>query len=186
MYTNQVKALNKYEKEKADTIAAEAKLQRLGYVDYVTNLTHEQQEYLKNNPIQNFLPWFPVWSANSVTTSGRPVFNASMPTTTGNSMNSLLPNGTNNMNALVEIVIRWAMHPVAIHTDIQQMYNRVVLREEYWCFQRYIWEETLDPLKMPSEKVVKSIIYGVCSSGNQAEKALRMTAEFSKDTHPEV
>ena len=33
---------------------------------------------------------------------------------------------------------------------------------------------------------MKSILYGVRSSGNQAEKALRMTADFSKDTHPEV
>ena len=186
MYTKQVKALSKCEKDREDTIAAEAKLQRLGYVDYVSNLTPEQQDHFKNNPIQNFLPWFPVWSTNSVTTSCRPVFNASMPTATGSSMNDLLPAGTNNMNSLVEIVIRWSMHSVAIHTDIQQMYNSIVLKENYWCFQRYIWEETLDPLKIPVEKFVSSIIYGVRSSGNQAEKALRMTADMAKDTHPEI
>ena len=73
-----------------------------------------------------------------------------------------------------------------MHTDVKQLYNRIQLKEEYWCFQRYIWEENLDPSKIPDEKVIKTIIYGVRPSGNQAERGMRMTADKSKETHPEI
>ena len=144
LYQRRVTALSKSEKDKDDVITAEKKLQNLGYVDYVKNLSPKLQKMLSESPIQNFLPWFPVWSSNSVTTSCRPVFHGSLATATGYSLNSILPKGINNLNVLVEIVIRWGMYLVAMHTDVKQLYNRIILKEEYWCFQRYIWEENLD------------------------------------------
>ena len=186
IYMKRVKQINKCEQDRLDTIASEAKLQLLGYVQYVRNLTPKQQQMLKDSPIQNFITWFPVWSLNSVTTSCRPVFDASLPTPSGDSLNSILAKGTNNMNRLVEIVIRWSMYTVALHTDVKQMYNRIQLKEEYWCFQRYVWQEDLDPSIIPEEKVVMTPIFGVISSGYQAERGLRMTADMFKESHPEV
>lgn len=66
------------------------------------------------------------------------------------------------------------------------MYNTVKLREQDWCFQRYIWEKDLDSTKIPEEKVVKTLIYGVKSSGNQSEQGLRETAKLSQNEFPEV
>ena len=40
--------------------------------------------------------------------------------------------------------------------------------------------------KLPDEKVIKTLIYGVKSSGNQSEKRLRETARISADEYPEV
>ena len=62
----------------------------------------------------------------------------------------------------------------------------VKLRQEDWCLQRYLFQEELDPSKPSEEKVLKSIIYGVTSSGNQAQRGLRLTAELSKDEFPEA
>ena len=70
------------------------------------------------------------------------------------------------MNKLQEIVIRWTIHEVGFHSDIQKMYNCVKLREEDWCLQRYIWEDELNPNNIPVEKIIKTLIYGVKSSGN--------------------
>ena len=44
----------------------------------------------------------------------------------------------------------------------------------------------LEPSKVPDEKVIKTLIYGVRSSGNQAETGLRKTADISKNEYPEV
>ena len=184
VYYRIVQNLAKCEKDKKDTIEAEGKLQRLGYVDFVSNLTPEQQLMLKESPFQNYLPWFVVWNTNSVTTTCRPVFHGSMNTPSGFSMNSLLAKGKNNMNKLVEIVIRWSMHAIAIHTDVKQLYNRIILKEDNWCFQRYIWQNELDPTKLPVEKVIKTVIYGIRSSGNQAERGVRMTADEKETSHP--
>ena len=185
-YNQQVKKLNQNPQDKKDVIESEAKLQQLGHVEFVKNLTAEQQEMLRNNPIQNFIPWRAVWNGNSISTPCRIVFDASQPTSSGVSLNDILAKGKNNMNKLVEIVIRWSSHKAAFHTDIKKMYNSVQLREEHWCLQRYIWQNELDKGKLPEEKVIKTLIYGIRSSGNQSERGLRQTAKLSAEEYPEV
>ena len=114
------------------------------------------------------------------------MFDASQATDSGYSLNDILAKGRNSMNRLQEIVIRWSIHKVAYHTDIKTMYNRIKLREQFWCLQRYIFHEDLDPRKIPEEKIIKTLIYGVKCSGNIAELAIRETAELSKEEYPEV
>ena len=75
----------------------------------------------------------------------------------------ILAKERNNMNKLLELVIRWYIHKVAFDTDIQKMYNSIKLHEQNWCLQRYIWQQGLDPTKIPEEKVIKTLIYGVQS-----------------------
>ena len=186
VFNQQLKKLNKNQKDKDDVIKSEEKLQKLGHVDYVKNLSLELQEMLRNNKIQNFIPWRAVWKETSISTPCRVVFDASQATSSGFSLNDILAKGRNNMNKLVEIVIRWYTHQFAFHTDVQKMYNSVKLQEEDWCLQRYIWQENLDPTKIPEEKVIKTLIYGVKSSGNQAEYGLRETARLSKEDYPEI
>ena len=185
-FNQQLKKLDKNPKDKDDVIKSEQKLQQLGHVDYVKNLSVEMQHQLLNNPIQNFIPWRAVWKDNSLSTPCRIVFDASQVTDTGFSLNDMLAKGRNNMNKLQEILIRWSIHPVAFHTDVTKMYNTVKLEDKNWCFQRYIWQENLDSKKIPEEKVIKTLIYGVKSSGNQAERGLRETARLSKEEYPEV
>ena len=78
------------------------------------------------------------------------------------------------------------MHMIAIHSDIRKMYNSIRLAEKHWCFQRYAWQRDLDASKIPKEKVIKTLIYGIRSSGNQAECGLRAIAKLFKDEYPEV
>ena len=186
VFNQQVKKLNKSPQDKLDVIKSESKLQALGHVDYLSNLSNHQQLMLQNSKIQNYIPWRAVWKDNSLSTPCRLVFDASQPTDTGYSLNNLLAKGRNNMNKLQEIILRWFIHKVAYHTDVQKMYNSVQLREVDWCFQRYIWEDNLDPSKIPQEKVIKTLIYGVKSSGNQAEQGLRETATLSQKQYPEI
>ena len=122
----------------------------------------------------------------SVSTPVRPVFNASMPTPSGESINDILAKGSNSMNKLIEIFLRWRTHMVSYHNDVNTMYNQVELEEAYWVMQRYWWHPDLDPDESPVEKFVKSIIYGCRSSGNQAEYAIRLVASMFKDEFPEV
>ena len=186
IYNQQIKKLDKNPVDKAEIIASESKLQQLGFVDYVDDLTLNQQEILRNSPSQNFIPWRAVWKTTSVSTPCRVVFDASHPTSTGFSLNDILAKGKNNLNKLQEILIRFSTHHVGIHSDIRKMYNTIKLDENHWCYQRYVWQEDLDPRKQPREKVIKTLIYGVRSSGNQAEHGLRTISNIFKDQFPEV
>ena len=187
-YHQQLKKLNKPEnaQDKLDILDSEMKLQQLGFVEYLKNLPPENQTSLMNHQIQHYIPWRAVWKTNSVSTPCRIVYDASQSTSSGYSLNDLLAKGRNNLNRLQEIVIRWTMRRVAIHTDIKKMYNTIKLQEEDWCFQRYIWQKELDPREIPEEKIIKTLIYGVKSSGNQAEYGLRQVAELSRSQYPEV
>lgn len=186
IYQQQIKKLNNNIKDKEDVIKSEGKLQALGHVEFVSNLSSEQQKRLNENVIQNYIPWRAVWKQNSVSTPCRLVFDASQVTATGYSLNDILAKGRNGMNKLQEIFIRWSMYRVGYHTDVQKMYNSVKLHEDHWCFQRYLWDNQLNPNNSPVEKVIKTLIYGVRSSGNQAERGLRKTATLSQDTYPEI
>ena len=180
VFNQQMKKLSKNQKDKDDVIQSENKLQSLGHVDYIKNLSEEMQIKLKNSPVQNFIPWRTVWKDNSLSTPCRLVFDASQIADSGFSLNNLLAKGKNNMNKLQEIIIRWSIHKAAFHADIKKMYNSVRLHEKDWCCQRYIWQEQLDSNKIPEEKIINTLIYGVKSSGNQAERGLRETAKLSQ------
>ena len=183
VFNSQIKRLNKSEKDLEDALAAEGKLQLLGYVEWLHNLDQETQDMILNALVRYFIPWHMVHSG-SVTTPVRPVFNASAKTSSGYSLNDLLPKGTNNMNNLVEILIRWMIKQYAYHTDVRKMYNSVNLRKEFWRYQLYWWSENLGLNEKALIKVIMTCIYGVKSSGNQAERALRLVAEKMSGKYP--
>ena len=187
IYDGQLKQLGKRDPEdKQDGILSERTLQDLGYVDYLDNLTPEQQKKILSSKVKYFIPWRLVWNPNSNTTKCRLVYDASHPTSTGFSLNSLLAKGKNNMNKLIDLAIRWGVREHGFHTDVRKMYNSIALDEDHWCYQLYLWQEKLDVAQEPRIKVVKTAIYGVTSSGNQAERGLRETGKLMADEYPRV
>ena len=185
VYNSVTKALSKDPKGREDTIKAEGKLHSLGYVEWLDNLSEEDREMILNAIVKYFIPWRVVWSS-SISTPVRPVFDASQRGPNGCSLNDILAKGSNNMNNLVQILLRWITHIWAYHTDIRTMYNRVKLLKPFWCYQLYLWEKDLDPSKEPLIKVIMTLIYGVRSSGNQAERAIRLTAEKNAEEFPKA
>ena len=186
IYNQQLKKLNQNPVDKSEILESESKMQQLGFVDYVENLTSEQQDMLQKSPAQNFIPWRVVWKTTSVSTPCRVVFDASHPTPSGYSLNDILAKGKNGLKKLQEILIRFSIHHVGIHSDVRKMYNTIKLNENYWGYQRYVWQENLDAQKIPSEKIIKTLIYGVRSSGNQSEHGLRSISSMFNNQYPEV
>ena len=88
------------------------------------------------------------------------------------------------MNKLIQIFVRWLTNACGFITDVQKLYNTVKLAEKHWCYQLFLWNDELDPSKEPQIGVITTLIYGVKSSGNQAEYALRATADLFKDEYP--
>ena len=183
VFDSVVKKLAKNDVDRKAVIEAEEKLQRLGFVDWVENLSDDDQKLIYEAPVQYYIPWRVVWS-DSLSTPVRPVFDASMRPSSGNSLNEILAKGTNNMNNLQQIIIRWLGKPFAYHADVSKCYNGVKLDKKHWRFQMYLFERDLDPQKEPKPKVVETVIYGVRSSGNQAERALRLTADTYETEFP--
>ena len=183
VFDSQVKNLSKSEKDRLDTLASEQKLQDLGYVDWLHNIAEEDRNSILNSLVRYFIPWRVVWS-KSLSTPIRTVFDASSKTISGYSLNDLLPEGVNTMNNLIQIILRWSICVFGYHTDVRKMYNSIRMKKEFWRFQLYWWSSTLKPGDEPLIKVIKTAIYGVKCSGNQAERALRMLAEMMAEEYP--
>ena len=90
----------------------------------------------------------------------------------------------NKLNKLLKIVLHWSKHRIGFDLDMKKMYNTIQLRQEDWCLQRNIWQRDLDKSKIPEEKIIKTLIYGVKSSGNQAQRGLRETTKFFAKEYP--
>ena len=178
-----MRGLNKRPEDKSAALLSESKLQDLGFVDYFDNLPQEIQNDIRCK-VRYFIPWRIVFNENSVSTPCRLVFDASASPQGQCSLNSLLCKGRNNLNNLVMIMIRWVCCPFAFHTDISKMYNTIYLDRKHWRYQLYFWEGELKVGIAPRIKVIKTNIYGIRSSGNLAEYALRKTAELTKVEYP--
>ena len=129
VYTRITKSLQNSQSDKEAVLKAFNKLISRGYASATTDLSEEQQEMLKKSDIQNFIPWTVVHKESSISTPVRPVFNASLPTPSGYSLNDILAKGINGLNKLQEIVIRWGMHAFGFHCDVTSMYNNIKLDE---------------------------------------------------------
>ena len=169
--------------DKEDVLKAEKKLHDLGFVEYIENLTNEEQAKNISSPLLHILPWRAVWNTNSISTPCRPVFDGSCPTNTCFSLNDVLAKRKNTMNKLLEVVIRWLIRRCAYHTDLQIMYNRVLPEPEHWCYQLYYFHSELDLEENPKLNVIKTLRYGIKSSGNQAGRGIRETADLQKDEY---
>ena len=78
------------------------------------------------------------------------------------------------------------MHRVGFHPDVQKMYNSVNYVRNTGVFRDTYGNQISIQLSYPKKKVIKTLIYGVKSSGNQAERGLRETAQICQDEYPEV
>ena len=185
IYQSIVKTLaNKPERKKA-ALESEGKLQRLGYVEWFENLDPEVREMILNS-FRYFITWRLVFNENSLSTPCRVVFDASCSPKGGCSLNMLLAKGTNNMNKLISILIRWFIQKIGFHTDIAKMYNGIGLDKKHWRYQLYFWDDQLREGVAPRWKVILTAIYGVISSGNVAECAVRKIAEMLQSEFPKA
>ena len=135
VFKTQIKILNANVKDKRSVLDFEQKLQDLGYVEYVENLSEPERDLIMNSPIKYFIPWRPVWKLDSISTPCRLAFDATMSTKGACGLNSILAKGANSLNNLQTITLRWTTHHHAFHTDVQKMYNRVLLDPAHWCSQ---------------------------------------------------
>ena len=64
-----------------------------------------------------------------------------------------------------------------------KLYNTVRLIVVHWCYQLFLWENELN-INVKTFVCVIRTLYGERTSGNQAERTIRETADLFKDKYP--
>ena len=174
---SQIRIACKREDGAALVVRSHEKLRSRGFVQRIDSLPPEERAAAKESGY--YIPWRTVESG-SLSTPLRMVFDASSKTSSGFSLNCTLAKGTNMLADMIKLLVRFRVGPFAFSADISMAYNCVKLAVEHLRYHKYLWVEDLDPNGDIVEMVVRTLIYGVKSAGNQTMVAFQVTAEEGK------
>lgn len=130
-----------------------------------------------------YLPHHPVYK-KSTTTKVRPVFNASMKTTNGKSLNDILITGPRLQEELFSILARFRTHKIGFSADIEKMYLHVNLDEQDCDCQRIIWrKDSTEPLQ---DYELTTVTFGLNCSPFLAVAVVQHHAKQESSKWPEA
>ena len=114
------------------------------------------------------MPVHVVYKQSSTTTKIRAVFNASAMSGTGVSLNDTLQVGPTVHSSLLDVLIRFRNHRIAITADVSKMYRAVGLTEEDKDFHRFLWRS--DPKETVVDYRMTQATIGVAAANMAAQQ----------------
>lgn len=110
------------------------------------------------------------------------MFDGSLVTTNGKSLNDMLVVGPTIQSNIVTIIINWRFHRIAVTADVQQMYLQVLVDQRDVEFQRIIWRDTpSDPLQ---DFGLNRLTFGTSCAPYQAIRTVKQLAEIERFNYP--
>ena len=117
-----------------------------------------------NKCLGHYIPHHPVYKDSS-TTPIRIVYECSCSQRQEPSLNDCLDTGPCLMNDLVEILIRFRLHPIALVSDIDKAFLNVQLEESDRDYTKFLWlTDTEDPDSEFKTYRFKAVLFGSVSS----------------------
>jgi len=174
----QLRIYEKHPEMREDTLRSHQKLLDRGHVSPISELTEDEKTRMESTPGTGYtIPWRTVYNESSLSTPCRLVFDASAKTPGGASLNSVLAKGQNRLARLQHLFIRFRRAKFAVTGDVSMAFNGSKLIPEHFKYQQYLWKENLLPSDETQTMVVKTLIYGVRSSGGQTQVAIETLAD---------
>ena len=121
-----------------------------------------------------YLPMHVVYKESSSTTKMRIVFDASAESSTGVALNDMLLVGPTVHPSLVDVLLRFRLHRVALTADVSRMYRAISLPEEDRDFHRFVYRRA--PEEPLQEYRMTRITFGVSASSFAANMAVKQNA----------
>ena len=127
-----------------------------------------------------YMPMHAVVKASSTTTKVRAVFDASAKSASGVSLNDQLLVGPTVHVALVDVLLRFRLHRIALATDVSRMYRAILLPDSERDLHRFVWRRNpTDPLK---DFRMTRLTFGVSASSFAANMAVKQNAiDFAEE-----
>lgn len=156
------------------------------FIDEYISLGHAQiipmSLQTENNENKYFLPHHCVIKEASKSTKLRVVFDGSMKTTSGLSLNDIMYKGYTVQPELFEILLRFRSFKFVITSDIEKMYRQVRINPSQTHLQNILWRDN------PSEPIkcleLLTVTYGTSSASWLATRALKELALTHQDEYP--
>ena len=123
-----------------------------------------------NKPVSETF-YLPVHKEESTTTKLRVVFDASAKSSTGTSLNDCLLVGPTVYPPLIDVLLQFRKHRVALTTDVSKMYRGIALIPEDRDLHRFVWQN--DPMEPLRDYCMTRITFGVSASSFAANMAVK-------------
>ncbi|XP_066153053.1 uncharacterized protein [Euwallacea fornicatus] len=143
-----------------------------------SSLGHITRVLDEDDRVSYYMPHHPVIKAESCTTKFRVVFDCSMPSSTGKSLNDLQMVGPVIQSELFDILIRFREFRFVVSADIAKMYRQVFVEPTQRSLQRIFWRESpSDPIEVFE---LSTVTYGQASASFLAVRCLHQVAQESE------
>ena len=123
-----------------------------------------------------------VQKESSATTKVRAVFDASAKSTTNVSLNDTLLVGPTVHSPLIDVLLRFRLHRVALTADVSKMYRAVQLANSDKDLHRFVWRQS--PTEVLKDYRMTRVIFGVSPSAFLANMALKQNALDNAEEFP--
>ena len=121
-----------------------------------------------------YLPMHAVRKESSSTTKIRAVFDASTKSSSGVSLNDTLLVGPMVHSSLIDILLRFWFHRVALTTDVSRMYRAVELTSSDRNLHRFVWRK--DPDEQLRDYRMTRVTFVVSASSFAANMSVKQNA----------
>ena len=150
---------------------------------------YEKKDYIRQVPQsevekQWFLPHFPVVKEDRVTTKVRVVFDAAAKHD-GKSLNDAIWPGPKLQRDLVDVLTRFRRAPVALSSDISEMFLQVELQEKDRPYHRFLWRD-FDTSREPDVFEFQRLMFGNTASPFCSQYVLQTHAKTHALDFPEA
>ena len=130
-----------------------------------------------------YMPMHTVTKGSSTTTKMRVVFDAWAKGTSGTSLNDHLLVGPTVHPSLIDVLLRFRRHRIALTTDVSRMYRAVLLPANQRDLHCFVWRrESTDPLV---DCQMTRLTFGVPASSFAANMAMKQNAQDDVHTYPQ-
>ncbi|GFT51881.1 integrase catalytic domain-containing protein [Trichonephila clavipes] len=146
------------------------------------DLGHMSEIKADGSGVSFYMPHYGVYRPEKSTTKLRTVFNASSPSSSGKSLNSIQFNGGLVQEDLFSIMVRFRKHKYAFTTDIEKIFRMINIHPEQTCLQRILWKKgTGEPIKTYE---LTTVTYGTVSAPYLATRTLKQLAMDEANNFP--
>ena len=129
-----------------------------------------------------YLPMHAVVKESSTTTKVRAVFDASAKSSSGVSLNDQLLVGPTVHSSLVDVLLRFRLHRIALTTDVSRMYRAVLLPLNDRDLHRFVWRR--QPTEVLKDYRTTQVTFGVSSSSFAANMSVKQNATDYANDYP--
>ena len=121
-----------------------------------------------------YLPMHAVRKESSSTTKIRAVFDASAKSSTGVSLNDTLQVGPTVHSSLIDVLLRFRSHRIALTSDVSRMYRAVKLIPSDRDFHRFVWRSS--PREQLTDYRMTRVTFGISASSFAANMSVKQNA----------